>query len=145
MKNNNSLVSSLIKSNCQSSTTGFAAMISLVVLLMIMTTVMAVFSIVAVKGSARARLSRITLANTYAAEGFLEDSLRRLDDAGLADPQDGETLSLGDSEVTLSVSEDNRGRVYLFSAESQDRYFHKLELVTSTSTPVKVKSWRDSF
>ena len=106
---------------------------------------MAVFSIVAVKGSARARLSRITLANTYAAEGFLEDSLRRLNDDGLADPQDGETGSLGDSDVTLSVSEDNRGRVYLFSAESQDRYFHKLELVTSTSTPVKVKSWRDSF
>lgn len=101
---------------------GFAALYAVLVLLTIFGLLAGVFSQLALKNTFQKRTGAINLQNAYAAEGFLEDALRRVYDPLLADPVSGENSVLSGASVVLSAEAAEAGRRYIFKATSQEKY-----------------------
>lgn len=116
-------------------------------MLAVFTIVIGVFSALALKSAARTRLNLNGLKNMYAAEGFAEDVLRRIYDAGVADALNGETLVVGDATVSLSLSLEGLEKRHDFSSQAQNKYFRSQTLLVDDTNPsdIKIKEWKDSL
>lgn len=108
-------------------TRGYAALFSFVVMLAIIVGIGSVFSAITFKSALRNRSSLFDLKNTYAAEGFLEDTLRRIYDNSLNDPVQGESLILDGVTTTLNLANLAEGQQYSFSS-LKDKYFKTMAL-----------------
>ncbi len=108
---------------------GFAALYAVMMMLAVFGLLAGVFSQLALKSAFQKRTGIINLQNGYAAEGFLEDALRRVYDPLILDPVSGESSSLSGVSVTLSATGAESGRQYVFKASSQGKYFQTQTLV----------------
>ncbi|MEK7500552.1 MAG: hypothetical protein AAB642_00285, partial [Patescibacteria group bacterium] len=108
---------------------GFAALYAVMVMLTIFGLLAGVFSQLALKNTFQKRTGAINFQNVYAAEGFLEDALRRVYDPLLADPISGESSVLAAVSVVLNAEGAEAGRQYVFKATSQEKYSQTQTLV----------------
>lgn len=112
----------------QNPTHGYAALFSFVVMLSIIVSIGSVFATTTFKSVLRNRSSLFDLKNTYVAEGFLEDTLRRVYDNVLPDPTQGESLTLDGATATVNLNNLAQGQQYSFSA-FKDKYFKTINLL----------------
>ena len=126
---------------------GYAALFSFLVMLVVFTVVVGVFSSLAIKSTSRIRLNLNSLKNMYAADGFAEDVLRRIYDNAVVDASDAETLVVGDSTVSLSFSLEDVEKRHDFSSQTQNKYFRGQTLLVDDTDPsdIKIKEWEDSL
>lgn len=124
---------------------GYAAMFSFLVLTTVLATLVAVFTALVSRNIFIARTGIADLENTYAAEGFIEDTIRRAKSVTWADTANGETLTIANSLVTATLASEGSFKNYYFSARLNNKYFKNevLKLEGSGST-AKIKEWRDS-
>ena len=104
-------------------------MAGVMVMLTIFGLLAGVFSQLALKNTFQKRTGAINFQNVYAAEGFLEDALRRVYDPLLADPISGESSVLAGVNVVLNAEGAEAGRQYVFKATSQEKYSQTQTLV----------------
>ncbi|MEK7629334.1 MAG: hypothetical protein AAB394_02310 [Patescibacteria group bacterium] len=124
---------------------GYAAMFSFLIMIIVLGSLVSVFTILVLKGIFLARTSVAEFKNIYAIEGFIEDTLKRTRDTSLADTDDGEVLEIGDSIVAISVTSENAVKTYVFSAQIGNKYFGNETLaVDGAGASAKIKKWQDS-
>lgn len=126
---------------------GYAALFSFAVMLVVFTVVIGVFSSLTIKSVARIGLNTSDLKNIYAADGFADDVLRRIYDAAVVDAASGETLTVGDSTVTLTLALEGLAKRHNFSSLIYGRYSHNHTLLVDDTVPaaIKIKEWKDSL
>lgn len=126
---------------------GYAALFSFAVMLVVFTVVVGVFSALTIKSVSRIGLNTSDLKNSYAADGMADDVLRRIYDAAVVDATDGETLTVGDATVTLSLNLEDLLKRHNFSSLIYGRYSHNHTLLVDDTVPVaiKIKEWKDSL
>ncbi len=124
---------------------GYAAMFSFLVMMVVLGTLFSVFSILVLKGVFLTRTSIIEFKNIYAIESFIEDALRRNRDTDLADITNGESLEVADSTLSSSLLVENSVRDYLFSSQVGNKYFGNGTLRIDGAGPSsKIKRWQDT-
>ncbi|MDP3764644.1 MAG: hypothetical protein Q8Q95_03420 [bacterium] len=124
---------------------GYAAMFSFLVMMVVLGTLVSVFSILVLKGVFLARTSVIEFKNIYATEGAIEDTLKRVRDAAWADTGNGESLNIDDAVVTVSLTTESSVKDYLFSAQINNKYFsHGALRIDGAGPSAKIKRWQDT-
>ncbi len=125
---------------------GYITLFSFLVMTTVLGTLIAVFSALALRSIFMARTSVIELTNIYAAEGFVEDTIRRVRRADWGDTAAGEILKLGRATVVSSLSEQGSAKNYSFSAQVDGKYFeNEILKLEGTGLSAKIKDWQDSL
>lgn len=124
---------------------GYAAMFSFLVMIIILGSLISVFTILVFKSIFLARTSIIEFKNIYAAEGLAEDTIKRARDNDLPDTLSGETLEAGEAAVTATLSSESTIKTYSFSTQIGNRYFGSETLVIDgAGASAKIKKWQDT-
>lgn len=124
---------------------GYAAMFSFLVMIIILGSLISVFTILVFKSIFLARTSVIEFKNIYAAEGFVEDTLKRVRDDNLADTLSGEILDIGEAVVTATLSSESAVKTYSFFTQIGNKYFGSETLVIDgAGASAKIKKWLDT-